>query len=438
MNDLISCIITTYNRKSTIKRAIDSVLNQTYKNIELIIVDDASTDGTLEYVEQLYDDDERIVYILNDNNTGVSEARNIGINAAKGNWIAINDSDDEWLPQKLEKQAALIDDNDPEIGLIYCQWKVFFQDGRSFEFPTKDTPDWFKSGKIFLFLLHSTLVSTQTLLFRKDYFYEVGGFDKTVKAAVDWEFCTRLAYKYKLILCDEVLVNVYESKGSVSKDRRETLRTYCRVYNKYYPLIKKAGYYDDSIRFLWGFAENSCGIHNLEDFHDMVCLDERSTKLFEDYEEKRRDAIFAEAQVKVAVFIDDSWENDILNFRRIEKMNPFFYCEQKKGEIDYIYNLMMLIRLLSKRDNHIAVTVYHTDERRLYPWEVKSVVVSSEEALSMKKDYFDQDIIISNIVLNGANEIKILTKNKRYSLPMNEYVTEENICDYEDLFYKIR
>lgn len=108
MNELISVILPTYNRKNTIKRAIDSVLNQTYKNIELIIVDDASSDGTLEFVSRQYGEDERITYIINEENLGPSGARNVGVANAKGSWIAFQDSDDEWHMDKLEKQVSLI------------------------------------------------------------------------------------------------------------------------------------------------------------------------------------------------------------------------------------------------------------------------------------------------------------------------------------------
>lgn len=436
MNELISCVITTYNRKSTIKRAIDSVLNQTYKNIELIIVDDASTDGTLEYVSDLYGEDDRIIYILNKYNEGVSEARNIGIRASSGRWVAIQDSDDEWRPEKLEKQVALIDDNDPEIGLIYCQWKVIMQDGRSFEFPEKEIPLDFKSGKIFIPLLHSTLVSTQTLLFRRDYYDEVGGFDSSFKAAVDWEFCTRMAYKYKLLLCDEVLVNVYESLESVSKDRRETLKTYCRVYNRYFPLLRAAGYYDQSIKFLWKFAGyNKNGINYIEDFYDIICIDDRSKQIFEELEIKRRNSFFDTAEVKVAFFVDDCLFNHSENVRRPELLKPFFYmCDSQKHKIDIVYNLLMLIRLLSQRDNGIFVTVFHTNGDIAYPWEVNSIK-SDKNMFEKSKEY---DLLISDYSINDTSELKISVHDRSLTLPVTEDIKESNIYEYEELMYIIK
>ena len=96
----VSVIIPTFNRKHTLKRAIDSVLKQTYNIFELIIVDDGSNDGTGEWISKKYP---KIQYIYQ-SNSGVGSARNRGIHSSKGSWIAFLDSDDQWLPKKLEEQ----------------------------------------------------------------------------------------------------------------------------------------------------------------------------------------------------------------------------------------------------------------------------------------------------------------------------------------------
>lgn len=103
MSDLVSIIMPSYNTENFIDEAINSVLNQTYKNWELIIVDDASTDSTDEVVEKFLND-RRIHYIKNKENYGAAVSRNFAIKQAKGKWIAFLDSDDIWLPQKLERQ----------------------------------------------------------------------------------------------------------------------------------------------------------------------------------------------------------------------------------------------------------------------------------------------------------------------------------------------
>ena len=104
---LISIIMAVYNAEKTVEYAIDSVLNQTYPNFELLVINDCSTDGTAELVSSIMAKDCRVRLISNEKNSGVSCTRKNGLNEAKGSWIAILDSDDAWAPEKLEKQIAL-------------------------------------------------------------------------------------------------------------------------------------------------------------------------------------------------------------------------------------------------------------------------------------------------------------------------------------------
>ena len=108
--DLVSIITPSYNTGEYIEETIDSVLNQTYDNWEMIIVDDCSTDNTDDIVAQ-YDDD-RIIYVKNEKNSGAAVSRNRALRMAKGKWIAFLDSDDVWLPEKLEKQINFMEEND--------------------------------------------------------------------------------------------------------------------------------------------------------------------------------------------------------------------------------------------------------------------------------------------------------------------------------------
>lgn len=104
---LISVIMAAYNAEKTIEQAIDSVLNQTYSNFELLVVDDCSKDETVKMVKKFVEKDSRVRLIYNAKNSGVSYTRKHGLDEAKGSWIAILDSDDAWRPEKLEKQIAL-------------------------------------------------------------------------------------------------------------------------------------------------------------------------------------------------------------------------------------------------------------------------------------------------------------------------------------------
>ncbi|HII60985.1 glycosyltransferase family 2 protein [Pyrococcus horikoshii] len=105
---LVSVVLPTYNRAKVLPRAIESVLNQTYTNIELIIVDDGSRDNTKEIIREFQSQDERIVYLRNKRNLGANAARNIGIMHSTGEFIAFMDSDDMWLPWKLERQIKIM------------------------------------------------------------------------------------------------------------------------------------------------------------------------------------------------------------------------------------------------------------------------------------------------------------------------------------------
>jgi len=121
---LVSVIIPTYNRKALLDIAINSVLNQTYQNFEIIIVDDNSNDGTDNYINKINHDN--IQYIKNKETMYAPKSRNIGISHSKGDLIAFLDDDDEWYPDKLEKQVKLFLDSD--VGLVYGGIDLFFED----------------------------------------------------------------------------------------------------------------------------------------------------------------------------------------------------------------------------------------------------------------------------------------------------------------------
>lgn len=116
-NELVSVIIPTYNRANLILQAVKSVLNQTYKNFEIIIVDDGSSDNTEDVINVIHDN--RIRYIKHAINKGASAARNTGIREAKGKYIAFQDSDDHWLPDKLEKQVKRIENTPDHVGAVF-------------------------------------------------------------------------------------------------------------------------------------------------------------------------------------------------------------------------------------------------------------------------------------------------------------------------------
>lgn len=217
----ISIILPTYNRKHCIKRAIDSVLNQTYKDFELIIVDDGSTDGTEEYIASMQE--LKIRYIYNTKNVGTSEARNIGIRAANGEYIAFQDSDTVWVENKLEKQVTYMNSLDSRVGMIYSPYKRIYPE-YSIVYPSLDVPIAEKNGDILRFLLEHPLVDTPTMMIRKNVLSEVGGFNSEMKALEDYELSIRIASKYHVNIIDEIFVLSYSQEDSLSNNHEKYMQ----------------------------------------------------------------------------------------------------------------------------------------------------------------------------------------------------------------------
>lgn len=143
---LVSVIIPTYNRAHTLPASIDSVLCQTYDNLEVIVVDDGSTDGTEIFVRGLADS--RVRYIKNSGNHGPAAARNLGVRRAEGEYVAFQDSDDEWRPDKLEKQMPLLLEPLEKTDLVYCEYTRYHGENRRETVPSKVLPAESKQGNI--------------------------------------------------------------------------------------------------------------------------------------------------------------------------------------------------------------------------------------------------------------------------------------------------
>ena len=125
VNPFISIIMPVFNGEKTISNSIQSVLNQTYKNWELILIDDGSSDQTISIIQSYIHQDSRIIFLQNRQNLGVSYTRNKGIAKSSGNWIAFLDSDDQWHPDKLKKQVRVIERN-PKVDLVYTGSSFFY------------------------------------------------------------------------------------------------------------------------------------------------------------------------------------------------------------------------------------------------------------------------------------------------------------------------
>lgn len=211
MNDygLVSVIIPTYNREKTIKRSIDSVLAQDYTHIEVIIVDDCSDDDTKNIVKGIKD--ERVRYIKLDNNSGACVARNVGIENARGEYLAFHDSDDVWIEAKLSKQLRALLMHGADI--CSCQIdKHHLNDTKpAFIFPNINASGYISHDK----LCSRSYVGTQTIL-AKNIVCHNNKFDPNIKKGQDFEWVIRASMKYSVYMLKDILVHQYIQDNSIS------------------------------------------------------------------------------------------------------------------------------------------------------------------------------------------------------------------------------
>jgi glycosyltransferase involved in cell wall biosynthesis len=193
----VSIIIPTFNRLWTLPDAIESVLAQTYREYELIVVDDGSTDGTGGWFHETIRDD-RVRYIKKENG-GVSSARNVGIQSARGQYIAFLDSDDQYLPPKLERQVAVMDRGHP---VSYTD-EIWIRNGRRVN-PKKKHQKY--GGDIFIQSLPLVIISPSSVMLRRSVIDEVGLFDESMPACEDYDLWLRLTSRFPVFFINEPLI----------------------------------------------------------------------------------------------------------------------------------------------------------------------------------------------------------------------------------------
>jgi glycosyltransferase involved in cell wall biosynthesis len=211
MNKLVTVIIPTYNRCRRVVEAVESVLAQTYPLIEVIVVDDGSTDGT-EAALQPYAG--RIRY-LSQRNGGPAAARNLGIREASGQYIALLDSDDLWAPTKIEKQVALIEQS-PKTGVVFSEATVM--DLRLGTSRLLSHPEELRGDIQRKLLWKNHVLPTSSVLARRECFDTVGLFDETLGQAEDWELWMRISRQFTFDFVPEPLVSYRFHNGSVSSN----------------------------------------------------------------------------------------------------------------------------------------------------------------------------------------------------------------------------
>ena len=196
----ISVIIPTFNRKKTLERAIQSVMNQSLSPFEILIIDDGSNDGTEEWIKENF---QNIKYIYQ-NNHGVSSARNIGIENAYGEWVAFLDSDDEWLPNKLYEQVKAIESN-PEMKFFHTN-EIWIRNGVRVNQMKKHKK---YGGYIFEKCLDICKISPSSVLIQKEVFDNIGIFDESLRVCEDYDLWLRITSKYPVVFLDIPLIYKY-------------------------------------------------------------------------------------------------------------------------------------------------------------------------------------------------------------------------------------
>ncbi len=247
----VSVIIPTYNRGKLLCKAIKSVLQQTFSDFELIVVDDASTDQTRATIEQFQDS--RIRYFRHERNAGVCKTRNTGLAAAQGDYVAFLDSDDEWAPDKLEKQVARFQQSSQEVGVIYS-WLTIVDEQQQ---PQKNRQPTLR-GKVQEDLLYSNFIGTpSTVMVKREYLENTEGFDVRMRCCEDWDLWLQLARQCEFDFIAEPLVKYLDhseqGRGSTNnhsvvdghliflkKHHSTLLKKYRQIGS--FPLAQKAKY----------------------------------------------------------------------------------------------------------------------------------------------------------------------------------------------------
>lgn len=213
--------MTVFNGEKHLCKSIESVLNQTYRNFEFIIVNDGSTDSTKAILQDYASKDSRIV-LINNEHKGIPYSANLGISYAKGDFVARIDHDDIWLPKKLEYQVKLLENN-PEIDLLGSsvipvdingdvdnRFSRLFNNSKEFD-----------SKRFKATILRNCLICHSSSIFRRDAFNTLGGYNTTFNTSLDYELWTRFASNYKCFIDNVPLVYYRIWQGNISETKKK-------------------------------------------------------------------------------------------------------------------------------------------------------------------------------------------------------------------------
>jgi glycosyltransferase involved in cell wall biosynthesis len=224
----VSVIIPTHNRAEFLRSAITSVLNQTFQDFEIIIIDDVSKDHTREVIANF--NDTRLKVIHNQVSKGAAGARNVGIMNSNCEYIAFLDDDDEWLPEKLKMQTFLLDNSLPEVGGVCTGcFTIAKVSGRVLSIDNPEMNNIYKSN----------FISTSSILLRRECFEKCGLFDESMPTSSDYDMWIRISKKFSFRIIKNALVNYYIHENRLTLNYEKKIRGIEILFEKYEDFFKK-------------------------------------------------------------------------------------------------------------------------------------------------------------------------------------------------------
>lgn len=221
----VSVIIPTFNRENTIKRAVESVLEQTYNNLEVIIVDDCSNDETKNIISSI--NDSRVKIIKHPLRKGAAAARNTGIKNSSGSFVSFQDSDDEWYKSKLQMQMDLFNSN-AQIDVIFSSFWLI-RDNIKKKIPSRKA----QRNILYKNILLDNYVGTPTVILKRKVFERIGYFDENLPRYQDWDLAIRLFKHCTVFYLNEPTVNAYIQKNSITNNENIKTKSLEIIFNKY-------------------------------------------------------------------------------------------------------------------------------------------------------------------------------------------------------------
>jgi len=249
----VTVAVATYNRAHLLDGLIENILNQTFSDFEIVIVNDGSTDETAVVLEQ-YTDHDRIRIHHHDENQGVGAAKDTAASLAKGQYVAFLDDDDRWHPTKLEKQISRFESLSDEYAVVQTKMENI-QDGETVDISQISQTEW-----IYPEILVKCMISFSTVMIRRECLEVVGGFDPSFPRVVDWDLWIRVAKHYKFAGIDDILTRRYRQDDSITTDLTHGVEGRQLIWEKYQEDFQKHPKCADEFKAIW---EPKKGFHQL-------------------------------------------------------------------------------------------------------------------------------------------------------------------------------